>query len=93
MTSTLTSTMTPTTCRKPAQRLAASLLSAWSSGDRRGLAVTLERPADYWALDPEERDVVELIRGIGLKMRDAGERFNHDEMRASLKLLRHFARF
>ncbi|MBZ5602457.1 MAG: hypothetical protein LAO79_09140 [Acidobacteriia bacterium] len=68
-----------------AQRLAQSLLNAWSVGDHEGVAAMLRRAPQA---EPDD-DVMDLVRAIGAKL---AEPLDAEETRASVKLLSHLAR-
>ncbi len=75
----------------PSQRLARSLMNGWSKGDRAALANTIEDADFTIECAPEEQDLVDLVKGIGLRMRDWLAPVNEDEIRAALKLLHHIS--
>ena len=74
------------------QRLAQALLSAWSSGDRREIAATLEGLRDADAESSGQREMLELLQAIGARMQSASSKVDRDDLRVAVKLLRHFAR-
>ena len=79
--------MAAATMSSPAQRLALSLLNAWSNGDQAGIASTLESAAAPRYEDGD--DVLELVVAIGAKLRGNS---TPEDVRASVKLLSHLAR-
>jgi len=79
--------MAAATMSSPAQRLALSLLNAWSNGDQAAIASTLESAAAPRYEDGD--DVLELVVAIGAKLRGNS---TPEDVRASVKLLSHLAR-
>ena len=79
----------------PAQHLAELLLSAWSARDFECLTASLNDAAhefaQYGTLSREEQDILDLVIGIGTTLRDSAAAVNDEELRVSVKLLRHFA--
>jgi hypothetical protein len=78
----------------PAQHLAQSLLWAWSTRDFASLAASLDNAGEstqYGELSREEQDILDLVIGIGTTLRDSAPAVNDEELRVSVKLLRHFA--
>ena len=77
-------------CITPSQRLARALLHAWSNGDVLALAAAIEEARCDGS--DEECDIVDLLKGIGFKMRGWLNPVHYDDVQASLKLLHHLAK-
>jgi hypothetical protein len=79
----------------PYRNLAQSVLLAWSSGDQTRLADSLNRVESFASgrsLSYEEQDVLELVKGIGMKMQDLQTPASQEDLDVSIRLLRHLAR-
>ena len=77
------------TASRPAQRLAQSLLTAWSAGDTAALSASLQSASAPASEQRPEDDVLELVKAIGTKLCEPADA---EETRASVKLLSHLAR-